>query len=120
MGLINCRYELIVLGQARELELARWRDEPTHALRKRIPYDMKFDAWYRFKLRVEKSGDAAKVRGKIWPRGGAEPAEWTIELDDPCPNNEGSPGLFAISNGTTDKCDGAEVFYDNLKVYANE
>ena len=120
MGIINDRYELIVLGQAKELELARWRDEPTHALRKRIPFEMRFDEWSRFKLRVEKVGDAAKIRGKIWPRGEKEPAEWTIELDDPCPNGEGAPGLFAISNGTTDKSDGAEVYYDNFRVYGNE
>jgi len=120
MGLINSRYELIMLGQSGELELSRWRDEPTHALRKRIPFELTPDTWYRMKLRVELDGGRANVRGRVWPRDGQEPAEWTIAFDDPCPNTEGSPGLFVYSNGTTDKSDGPSVFFDNYQVMVNE
>jgi hypothetical protein len=120
MGLIDCGYELILMGMTKELELSRWRDEPTHALRKRIPMDMKADQWYRMKLRVAMHGDNATVQGKVWPRDETEPGVWTIEFEDPCPNREGAPGLFVFSNGTTDKSDGAGVFIDNYQVYANE
>ncbi|QDV89097.1 outer membrane biogenesis protein BamB [Phycisphaerae bacterium RAS2] len=120
MGVINSRYELIVLGMQKELELARWRDEPTHALRKRIPFELKENAWYRFKLRVELAGPKALVRGKVWLRDEAEPKDWTIEFEDTCPNPEGSPGIFVYSNGTTDKSDGAEVYIDNFKVLVNQ
>jgi len=109
-----------MLGQSGELELSRWRDEPTHALRKRIPFELTPDTWYRMKLRVELDGGRANVRGRVWPRDGQEPAEWTIAFDDPCPNTEGSPGLFVYSNGTTDKSDGPSVFFDNYQVMVNE
>jgi outer membrane protein assembly factor BamB len=120
MGLINTRYELILLGMQKELELSRWRDEPTHSLRKRIPYELKENLWYTFKLRVALKDGKAKVSGKVWPRDQKEPPEWTIEFDDPCPNTEGSPGIFVYSNGTTDKSDGASVYIDNFKVSGNE
>ncbi|HKQ49062.1 MAG TPA: PQQ-binding-like beta-propeller repeat protein [Phycisphaerae bacterium] len=120
MGIINSRYELIMLGQAKELELSRWRDEPTHGLRKKIPFEMKTDAWYRMKLRVKMNLESAQVQAKVWLREEKEPEAWTLEFEDPCPNREGCPGLFAYSNGTTDKSNGAEVYYDNVKVSVNE
>jgi len=119
MGVINCRYELIVLGQTKELELARWRDEPNHSLRKRVPFEMNVDTWYRTRLSVQMQGDKALVRGKVWPRDGAEPQTWNIEFEDPCPNREGSPGLYAYSNGTSEKSDGTMVFFDNYQVTAD-
>jgi hypothetical protein len=120
MGVINSRYELIMLGQMKELELSRWRDEPAHGVRKKIPFEMKTEAWYRMKLRVALKGEKAMVQGKVWLRDEKEPDAWTIEYEDSCPNREGCPGLFAYSNGTTDKSDGPEVFYDNLMVTTNE
>ncbi|RIK67298.1 MAG: serine/threonine protein kinase [Planctomycetota bacterium] len=120
MGIINARYELVALGQQRELELSRWRDEPAHALRKRVPFEFKPDTWYRAKLVVDVNEGKALVRGRIWPRDEKEPEGWTIEFEDPCPNLAGSPGLFVYSNGTTDKSDGPEVYFDNLMVTNNE
>lgn len=120
MGLISSGYEMILMGMTKELELSRWRDEPTHALRKKIPMELQPDQWYRMKLRVEMKDGKATVQGKVWPRDEKEPDTWTIQFDDPCANREGAPGLFVFSNGTTDKSDGAEVFIDNYQVYANE
>lgn len=116
MGVINARYELIVLGQQRELELSRWRDEPAHGLRRRVPFEMQPEVWYRMKLRVEPRGSKTLVQGKVWPRAEAEPDAWTIEIEDDCANTAGCPGLFAYSNGTTERSDGAEVYYDNFMV----
>jgi outer membrane protein assembly factor BamB len=116
MGLINSGYELVLLGQKKELELSRWRDEPEHALRRKLPMELKTETWYRLKLAVSFEGGVGRVRGKVWLRGEAEPEAWTIEFEDPCPNREGSPGFFVYSNGTTDKSDGAEVFIDNYQV----
>jgi outer membrane protein assembly factor BamB len=120
MGLINSGYELILMGMTKELELSRWRDEPTHAKRVKIPTDPKTGVWYHMKLRVQMKDKKAMVQGKVWLRDEKEPAEWTIQFEDPCPNIEGSPGLFVYSNGTTDKSDGAEVFFDNYQVHENE
>ena len=59
------------------------------------------------KLRVETSGDKAMVRGKVWPKGEPEPAEWTIAAEDPHPIQQGAPGLYGYSP--------AELYYDNLR-----
>ena len=45
---------------------------------------------------VEVAGGQAVVRAKVWPRGDAEPAAWSIEFTDPFPNEEGSLLLLAI------------------------
>lgn len=120
MGLLNCRYELQILGMAKEIELSRWRDEPNCGLRKRIPFEMKPDQWYTVKFTVDVKDGKAMLRGKVWPRGMEEPTEWTIEAEDPAPTSEGSPGLYAMSNGTTEKNDGASVFFDNFEVKRND
>ncbi len=120
MGVINDRYELILLGNGKALELSRWRDEPEHGLRRKASFEMQPDTWYRMKLRVAIEGDKAKVQGKVWPRAEAEPATWALEIEDPCPNMEGCPGLFTYSNGTTDKSDGPGAYFDNLMVMENE
>lgn len=116
MGLLNGRYEMILLGQARELELSRWRDEPTCGLRHRVPFEMQPDQWYRFKFNVTLEGGRALLKGKVWPRGEEEPAAWTIETADDAPNSEGAPGIYVFSNGTTEKSDGPSVFFDNYQV----
>jgi hypothetical protein len=51
----------------------------------------------------------ALLRGKVWPRGEAEPKEWSIEAIDEQPNVNGSPGLFGNAGN-------AEVYYDNILV----
>ena len=72
----------------------------------------------RFEVKLD--GDKAHLRGKVWPRDSAEPAQWTIEFVDPFANREGSPGLYAYSPGTTPKSKGPEVFFDNIEVRPNE
>jgi hypothetical protein len=52
-----------------------------------------------------------RARGKAWPVGESEPAEWTIEHVDPVGNRQGSPGIFADAQN--------EVLFDNLKVTKN-
>ncbi len=65
------------------------------------------------KLRVDNRPDGtALVRGKVWPKGEAEPQAWTIEKTDTIPHLEGSPGIYA---------DGiSEVYFDNLTVYPSK
>ena len=120
MGLINARYQLVLQGQIKELELARWKDEPIHSLKKQVKYEMKPDIWYTMKMQSELANGKAVIRGKVWPREDKEPEAWTIELVDECPNTEGSPGINGFSNGTTVKKEGAGIYFDNYQVYANE
>jgi hypothetical protein len=64
------------------------------------------------KLRVENEGDVAKLYGKVWPKGEAEPAEWSITGEDPAPQRVGAPGFFGMS-------DFAEIYIDNIVVTPN-
>ena len=111
VGLINERYGLVLFGNGQKLELHPWQaaDEMTT----RIDYKWDADKWYRMKLRVDHQKDGtARVRGKVWPADGAEPAEWTIEKVDKIPHVMGSPGIYA--DGISD------VYFDNVKVYKNQ
>jgi outer membrane protein assembly factor BamB len=117
MGVINTRYFMTLMGN-NQLWIESWSTMPR--LHHEIPFIWETNKWYRMKLRVDTSEKEAKIRGKVWPRGEAEPSAWTVDVVDPFPNLEGSPGLYAYSNGTTPKSDGPEVFYDNLQVTKNE
>lgn len=110
-GIIAQRYVLTLYGNIQTLQLEPW--QPETARSKTIPYSWKPDAWYRLKLQVENLPDGkTRARGKAWPVGEAEPAAWMIERIDPIPNRQGAPGIFG--NGL------AELYFDNVKVYANK
>ncbi len=114
VGVINERYTLALEGASQELQIRSWVSRLDLRFAKTISFPWKYDTWYTMKFRSENSQDLKKVtlRGKVWPRGEAEPADWTIEATDDTPNISGSPGLFG---NATD----AEVFIDNVKVNAN-
>ncbi len=124
MGLLNSRYLMQLSGADRKsgaktaLRIESWGAVP------RVRADAEFDwspgVWYRVKFRVEIIDGKGLCRAKVWPRDKSEPAAWQIELSDPCPNAEGSAGLYCYSNGTTSKSDGPATYFDNVKVYPNE
>lgn len=120
MGLINSRYRLELMSTTQQdtLRINTW--SPLPRLQKDVPFDWKADLWYRFKFTVQIEDGQALLRGKVWPRDEAEPHAWSIELTDPYPNTEGSPGLYGYSPGTTSKSHGPEIFYDNYEVTLNE
>lgn len=126
MGLINARYRLTLQGansKAEEktfLRIESWGPVP------RLQEDMDFGwepgTWYTVKFEVELLNDSEQAicRGKVWPRDAAEPDAWTMEVIDPCPNLEGSPGLYAYSTGTIATKDGPPTFFDNVRVYRED
>jgi outer membrane protein assembly factor BamB len=121
MGLLNSRYKMILLGSSemtRVLRLVTW--DPMPRLQKDIDFDWKPDTWYIMKLSVHIESGRAIVRGKVWPRGTEEPEKWTIEMEDPYPNEAGSPGLYAYSVAITSKSAGTSVYFDNVSIKANE
>jgi len=118
MGIINSRYELVLLGNEQVVRLVTW--PPIPRLQKDVPFPWKPGTWYHALLRVELQGEKGLIRGKVWPKGEPEPSGWTVEFTDPCPNREGSPGLYAYTKGATPKRGGAPSFYDNYRVYRNE
>jgi outer membrane protein assembly factor BamB len=110
-GVIAQRYTLVLFGNAQKLELTPWQPETARASTVAFPW--KTDTWYRMKLTVENlPGGKVRARGKVWPASEAEPAVWTIEHIDPIGNRQGSPGIFGSAL--------AEIYFDNLKVYANK
>ncbi len=114
IGVVNSRYEMLLLGSEPTLRLTTWPAIPR--LQKDVPFDWKTDVWYRMKLEVKLDADRALVRGKVWPREESEPSAWTIEYEDPFPNREGVPALYGYSAGTTDKSKGTEILWDNVKI----
>ncbi len=117
MGVINTRYFMMLMGN-QTLWIESW--SPMPRFHEEIPFTWETNKWYRMKMRVEVSDKEARIRGKVWLRDQEEPKAWTIDVVDPYPNREGSPGVYAYSNGTTPKSDGPEVFYDNIQVLRND
>jgi outer membrane protein assembly factor BamB len=110
-GVIAQRYVLTLYGNSQMLHIEPWQPETKRTVS--VPYAWKPDTWYRMKLEVQNLPDGkTRARGKVWPAGEAEPAAWMIERIDTIPNRQGAPGIFG--NGL------AELYFDNIKVYANK
>ena len=110
-GVIAQRYALVLFGNSQKIELQPWQAVPGRSAI--VPFAWKPDTWYRMKLQVQnEAGDVTVARGKVWPRGEAEPAAWTIEKRDAIGHRQGAPGLFADPAN--------EIYFDNLKVGANQ
>jgi outer membrane protein assembly factor BamB len=110
-GVIAQRYVLTLYGNSQMLHIEPW--QPETARTKSMPFAWKPDTWYRLKLQVENLPDGkTRARGKAWPASDPEPAAWMIEMIDQIPNRQGAPGIFG--NGLS------EVYFDNIKVYANK
>ena len=78
IGIVAQRYELVLFGSHQRLELQPWQPETQRTAR--VPFTWTKDAWYTMKLEVQNlGGGKVRARGKVWPRGEAEPAAWTIE-----------------------------------------
>jgi hypothetical protein len=110
-GVIAQRYVLTLYGNSQMLHLEPWQPEIVRT--KSMPFSWKPDTWYRLKLEVANLPDGTtRARGKAWPANEPEPSAWMIERVDPIPNRQGAPGIFG--NGL------AELYFDNIKVYANK
>ncbi len=110
-GVIAQRYVLTLYGNSQVLNIEPWQPETARTVS--IPFSWKQDTWYRLKLQVENLANGkTRARGKAWLASEPEPAAWMIERIDPIPNRQGAPGIFGNAL--------AEIYFDNLKVYANE
>ncbi len=110
-GVIAQRYVLTLYGNSQALHIEPWQPETARTVS--MPYAWKPDTWYRMKLQVENQPDGkVRARGKVWLASETEPTAWMIERIDPIPNRQGAPGIFGNAL--------AEIYFDNLKVYANK
>ncbi|HUG70880.1 MAG TPA: PQQ-binding-like beta-propeller repeat protein [Pirellulaceae bacterium] len=110
IGLIAQGYVLDVQGASQKLQIRTWAAQLRMATTIDFPWEP--NVWYVMKLQASNEEGKAILRGKVWPRGEDEPADWTITAMDEAPNVSGSPGLFG--NATN-----AEVHLDNVMVSAN-
>jgi outer membrane protein assembly factor BamB len=108
-GLIANGYVLELMGNHQRLELRSW--ESMLRIDQKAAFAWEVDTWYTMKLRVETTGEQARIQGKVWPKGEPEPTAWTLEATDPHPIQKGSPGLTGYSP--------AELFFDNLTITGN-
>ena len=121
-GVINQRYMMMLYGNHQRLQIHTWSGalgtelSGASGLQRTIQFSWEPDKWYTMKLRVEQADGKAIARGKVWPAGSSEPAEWMIELEDALPNRSGNPGLFGHSLVTPYK---SEIHYDNVLVTPN-
>jgi outer membrane protein assembly factor BamB len=118
VGIVAQRYEMVLFGNHQRLELQPWQPETERTVK--VPFEWAKDAWYVMKLEVQTlDGGKVRARGKVWKKGEAEPAAWTIERVDPIGNLKGSPGLYADAMNSAPQ-GGSEIYYDNIKVYRNK
>ncbi len=111
IGITAQRYSLVLYGNSQKVKIEPW--EPETRRTAAVDYAWKADTWYHLKLRVENMPDGkVRARGKVWPTGQPEPAEWTIEKIDPIGNHKGAPGLFVDAE--------FGAYLDNLKLTANQ
>jgi hypothetical protein len=115
-GIINSRYALMLYGNHQRAELHAWQPAIPYATHQTMEYKWEPEKWYTLKLRVEQQSGKAIVLGKVWPREGQEPADWTLRMEDPTPNATGSPGLFGNSLVSPFP---SFIYYDNVAVAAN-
>lgn len=120
VGIINSRYILELKGSRQTIGIHSWpaalprtETDPGLASHVAIPFDFKADTWYREKLMVTQEKDKAVCKGKVWPTGQPEPADWMLTLEDPTPNRNGAPGFWGFSNDL-------EIYYDNIVVSENK
>lgn len=111
VGITAQRYSLVLYGTTQRLKLEPWEPETERSVV--VPFAWKPDTWYHLKLRVENMSDGrVRARGKAWPTGQPEPAEWSIDKIDPIGNRQGAPGFFIDAE--------SGAYIDNLKITPNE
>ena len=111
-GMINQRYLIILKGNHQALEITSNEE----LLKERVPFRWKAGKWYRLKSRVDTNPDGSGVvRAKAWQRDLPEPDAWTIEVNVPNVNRNGSPGLYGFTPQSRFR-----IYLDNITVTPNE
>ena len=123
MGVRNCRYRCFLEGKInpddnkRHIRIISY--DAVRRVDQNVVYEWKPETWYTLKVRVDQTPKSAVIRGKVWERGKPEPENWTIEFEDPNPNREGAPGLYAYVPNVLGKQAGSECYFDNVSVVPN-
>ncbi|TWU42907.1 outer membrane protein assembly factor BamB family protein [Novipirellula artificiosorum] len=115
IGVTAHGYTMDLMGESQQLQIRTWDAQLRMA--ETIDFPWKEDTWYRIKLRAEIESEppaaVAVLKGKVWPRDEPEPEDWTITARDESPNMNASPGLYGNAKD-------AEIYIDNVEVFAND
>lgn len=112
VGLINQRYFIYLVGNAQILEVSSNHDR----VKESVKFRWSQKKWYTIKSRVDVNKDGSGViRGKVWPKGEAEPSAWTIEVEHKIAHKKGAPGLIGFSPQAR-----YSVYVDNINVNSNK
>jgi outer membrane protein assembly factor BamB len=108
VGVINQRYIISLKGSHDQIEVSSNHER----IKVAAPMTLKPGTWYRLTTRVDVNADGSGVvRGKAWPRGEAEPANWSIEVPVPFVHKQGAPGLFGFAPSNR-----FAVYVDNVTI----
>jgi outer membrane protein assembly factor BamB len=111
VGLINQRYLVALLGNEDKVEISSNQERVKIA----VPFKITPKIWYHMKTRVDVATDGSGVvRAKVWKKGEAEPAEWTIEAPHQVAHKSGAAGLYGFAPQSLFK-----VYIDNIAVTPN-
>ncbi len=111
IGLIGQRYTISLMGASQQLQIRQWDAQLLMA--QTVPFEWQADTWYTMKFQSAVEGGKTVLRGKVWKKDTAEPADWTVTADHNPGEHMGSPGLYGDAKVS-------EIFYDNLTVTQNE
>jgi outer membrane protein assembly factor BamB len=112
IGVVNQRYQIIMAGNLRVLEVSSNHER----IKEQVPFRAKPGVWYTLKTRVDVAPDGSGViRGKCWPRATPEPEAWTIEVAHHHAHTHGSPGIYGFTPQSR-----FHVYVDNFSVTPND
>jgi hypothetical protein len=112
VGLVNQRYLITLVGNQNILEVSSNHER----VKQSVKFPIKANTWYSLKTNVKANADGTgTVFAKAWPKGEAEPADWTIKVPVKRCHPQGAPGIFAFSPQSQKR-----VFIDNLKISAGK
>jgi len=108
VGFVNQRYLVTLVGNAQILEVSSNHER----VKQSVKFPIKPNTWYHLKTWVEAKDDGTgTVHAKAWPRGGDEPADWTLSVPVKHCHPHGSPAVFAFSPQAQKR-----VYIDNIKL----
>jgi hypothetical protein len=86
------------------------------------PYEPVSKAWFKLRMLVQRNPDgSSNIRAKYWLATAAEPASWTVQLNNWTldPRMLGKSGRFGVYFQDKAGGNGAEVWYDNFTATTN-
>ena len=112
VGVVNQRYIIALDGNRRELTVHSNHDRFRHA----VPFVARAGVWMHLKTRVDVDDDGrGTIRAKAWPKGSAEPADWTLVAAHESAHRHGAPGLFGFSPQSMHR-----VYVDDIQMSPSE